>query len=311
MGAVSLKITTNKVLFIKLGGQGKWESECIEKTNTLKLGFNESDFQACLKGDWDKVKDDYLKSSNNKSLATRTVNQIKSFFEEPEDTIWITFFKDKLWWTKAKARQITEVENGDKIRPCLSKWSDKDIEGTTLDLDKISGKLSKTQGFRGTICQIHEKDYFLRKVNAEESEDVKATHNSYESLKENLCKLIKKLTWQDFELLTDLIFTHAGWKRVSVLGKNKKTIDLKLESPVTNEICAVQVKSRSDNNQLSDYLEESQSMDQCNKIFYVCHSFKGTPQQINDDRVQLLLKDEIAKLAIDSGLSQWIISKVS
>ena len=115
----SEKIKTNKVLFIKLGNQGEWESECIEKTNTLKLGFIESDFQTCLKRDWDKVRDDYLKLLNSESLATRVVNQIKSFFEEPEDTIWITFFKGKLWWTKAKVRQITEVENGNKIRLLL------------------------------------------------------------------------------------------------------------------------------------------------------------------------------------------------
>ena len=52
-------------------------------------------------------------------------------------------------------------------------------------------------------------------------------------------------------------------------------------------------------------------MNVVHRFYYVCHTFKGKPQNIIDDRIRLLLVEEIAGLVIDSGLSQWIISKVS
>ena len=225
----STKVTANKFLYIKLGGGGEWEEDCIEKSNTLRLGFNEADFQSCLKGDWAKVKKDFINIGCKKGVASRNVQQVKWFFTEPEDTIWITFYNRRLWWTRAKTDKISLKEDGSRTRSCLSKWSDKDIEGNTLSFDKISGKLLKTQGYRSTICNVKEKDYLLRKINAEKSKEVSLTEESYESLKNNLCNLIQHLTWQDFELLIDLIFTHAGWKRVSEVGGNEKTIDLVLK----------------------------------------------------------------------------------
>ncbi len=39
---------------------------------------------------------------------------------------------------------------------------------------------------------------------------------AYLSAIENLIGL---LTWQDFELLVDLIFANSGWRRLGALGK--------------------------------------------------------------------------------------------
>ena len=310
----STKITANKFLYIKLGGGGEWEEDCIEKSNTLRLGFNEADFQSCVKGDWTKIKKDFINMGCSKGVASSYVRQVKRFFTEPEDTIWITFYNRKLWWTRAKADKISLEEDGSRTRSCLSKWSDQDIEGNTLSFDKISGKLLKTQGYRSTICNVKEKDYLLRKINAEKSKEVSLTEESYKSLENNLCKLIQHLTWQDFELLIDLIFTHAGWKRTSEVGGKEKTVDLVLKSPVTNEKCFVQIKSKSDNNQLEKYLKKFKLMDkdETHKFFYVYHT--GQPLKVNDNKtngIKLLSVKEISKLAIDSGLSQWIIDKVS
>ena len=162
------KVTTKKVLFIKLGNGGKWESDCILKSNTLRLGYYEADFRVCSKGDWNKIKKDYSSSFKNKGVASGDVTQIECFFQEPEDTIWITFFNNKLWWTKAKTKVFLE-KDGTKTRSCFSEWSDKDI--------------------RGTICVVKAKDYLLRKINAEKSDEVLSTEESYKNLKANLYKL--------------------------------------------------------------------------------------------------------------------------
>ena len=54
--------------------------------------------------------------------------------------------------------------------------------------------------------------------------------------------------------------------------------------------------------------------DEAHKFFYVYHTFKGQSPNMNDNKIngiKLLSVKEISKLAIDSGLSQWIIDKVS
>ena len=305
------KVTADKVLYIKLGPGGVWESDCIRKSNTLRLGYETADLQLCLNSEWDKIKENYVNSGKSQIAASGYVTQIRYFFEASEDTIWITFYDNKLWWTKAKAGVVL---NNDNIRErlCVSEWSDKDIEGNPLYMENITGNLLKTQGFRGTICTVEEEKYLLRKINAEKSKEVLETEDSYKNLKQNLCSLIQQLTWQDFEVLIDLIFTQAGWQRVSSVGKTAKTLDLDLKAPVTGEKCLVQVKSSTDNSELNKYLKDFSSMDQYHKFYYVYHTFKGTPpQKIDDNRMRLLSVNEIAELAIDSGLSKWVIAKVS
>jgi hypothetical protein len=304
------KVSSSKSLFIKLGSGGMWEEESI-KNSILRLGYNEADFTACNRKNWKKIEDDYLQLGKSQIATSGYITQIKYFFEEPEDTIWITFYNNKLWWTKAK-KEITLLEDGTKVRDCLDKWSDKNILGETLFMENISGKLLKTQGFRGTICTVDQHEYLLRKINAEMSEEVQGTKSIYNDLKLKLSLLIKELTWQDFEVLIDLIFTQAGWQRVSSVGKTAKTLDLDLKAPVTGEKCLVQIKSSSNNKELSLYLETFEKMDQYDRFYYICHTFKDIPPDLsNKANLNLMFVDQVAELAIDSGLTKWIISKVS
>lgn len=307
------KITAERSLYIKLGRSGKWESECINDLNTLRLGFNEADFDACARSDWKVVENNFLSLDRSQIASTGFVTQIKYFFEEPEDTIWITFYDNKLWWTKAKSK-VTLNTDGTKARECVDAWSDRDINGDLLHFGAISGKLLKTQGFRGTICSVTEHAYLLRKINAEESPKMKQTMSTYETLKCNIASLIPELTWQDFEVLVDLIFTQAGWQRVSSLGKTAKTIDLDLRAPVTGEKCFVQVKSSSNEKEFRSYLEKVSTWVHYDKFYYVCHTFKGgnyNELKGLDENLKLILVDEVAELAIDSGLTKWIIERVS
>lgn len=97
------KINADKVLFIKLGQGGEYESDCIEKDNTLRLGYEEVNHQLCLDGQWDKVHNYFTTEENSKtSIATSHTNQIKQFYEQDEKILWITFYANKLWWCFSK-----------------------------------------------------------------------------------------------------------------------------------------------------------------------------------------------------------------
>lgn len=305
------KIRPKRVLFIKLGRGGSWEKECIHEKQTLRLGYSEIDHQKCVAGEWSYVHKYYIDNGANESVATSHENQIRQFYEEDENTLWLTFFANKMWWCFSYPT-ITLLSDGTKTRPVIGKWSDKDIQGHQLRADNISGKLLKTQGFRGTICSVPEDKYAIAKINHDEMREVAEVEKAVNQLKEKLSVLIEKLQWKDFEILIDLIFRQAGWQRVGVTGKTAKTLDLDLIAPVTGETAVVQIKSQSDLKEFEHYEREFAKMSNYSKFFYVVHSpKKDLLNYENETETNLMFLDKITELSIASGLVDWIIKKTS
>jgi hypothetical protein len=306
------KITANRVLFIKLGQGGRFEIDCIEDSQTLRIGYRKVDHKLCLDGMWDKVHDYFTTEENSKTfVATSHSNQIKQFYEEDDKTLWITFYANKLWWCFSKP-EITLLSDKTKTRPVIGRWSDKDINGNVLLSGNISGKLLKTQGFRGTICSVQEEKYALAKINCEQMKEVIEVEEAMFNLKTKLTGLIQNLQWKDFETLVDLIFRQAGWQRVGDTGKTQKTLDLELFAPVTGERAVVQIKAQSDLPQFLDYQEQFAKMNDYDKFFYVVHTanYNLTTYE-NETETKLYLVDKVAELTISSGLVEWVIKKTS
>jgi len=304
-----MKIQAQKAFFIKLGHSGFWAQECINNS-TLRLGFKNPHHQKCVEGDWDFIRN-YWKNNVHKTdgKATETTNQIRNFYESEADVLWITFHNRKLYWCFSK-REITELEDGTRIRPCKGSWSYKAINGNELTVEALSSKLTKTQAFQGTICNIEALDYLKRRLNGTELPSVIRARKAYKELKDSLIDLIKNLTWQDFELLTDLIFSYSGWKRIETLGKTQKSIDLDLMSPVTGKRAFVQVKSTSDLSTFQEYVDQFKNMNQYDEMYFVVHGPKKNLEGYDGDhREKIISVDRIADLSINSGLADWIISK--
>ncbi len=264
-----MEIQAQKAFFIKLGRSGSWAPECINKSR-LQLGFKNPHHQKCIEGDWDFIRN-YWKNDVHKTdgKATETTNQIRYFYESEADVLWITFHNRKLYWCFSK-REITELE-GIRIRPCKDSQSCKDINGNELTVEALSSKFTQTQRFQGTICKIEALDYLKRRLNGTELPSVIRARKAYKELKDSLIDLIKSLTWKDFELLIDLIFSYSGWKRIETLGKDQKWIDLVLQSPVTGKKAFVQVKSESDLPTFQEYVERFKNMNQYKLFLYQSH----------------------------------------
>lgn len=78
---------------------------------------------------------------------------------------------------------------------------------------------------------------------------------------------MRLLTWQDFELLVDLVFSSSGWRRLSQVGRTQKTIDLELVLPSTAERAFVQVKSQATRASLDDYVGRLAEADAYDRMF--------------------------------------------
>lgn len=302
------EIKPSTAFFIKLGSGGRFESECIERDQTIRLGFNETDHIACLKGDWEKIRSDLLKKGRTKGKATEIANEIRCFYEADENTLWVTFFGNRMWWAFAKTG-VTQLPDKSKTRRIIGKWRSTDIRGTNLSLDKISGRFLQVRRFQGTICSV-DLEYAKNKINGKKPIIVEEAQTAVQDLETRLIPLIRSLTWQDFELLVDLIFSNAGWQRIGVLGKAQKSLDIDLREPVTGERVMVQIKSASGLEEYKRCYHEFSQAEDFTMLFYVVHS--PDPKLVKASALPkstVIEAPELAKLVVNAGLSNWLIEK--
>jgi len=304
-----MKIDCHEIFYIKLGEGGNWEKESLIDNPSIKIGFTEINHEDCVKGNWEKIHEFYLtKANKTKAKASDHVRELKTFYETDESSIWITFSANKMWWCIPNS-EFEVLSDNTKIRYLKSNWSDIDLNGKKLTIGDLSGKLTKTQAYRQTICRIEVKNYTLRKINGLDTDEVIATKKAKYELICNVEKLIKSLTWKDFEVLVDLIFRQAGWQRLAQIGKQAKTIDLELLQPVTNEKCIIQIKSQSNNEEFKEWVEKFQELTDYDKFFFAVHTEKNEIQKDKTGKVQLLKSFELAELAVNSGLTDWIMKR--
>lgn len=297
----------SRAWFIKLGEGGKWEKDCIEKSNSLRLGFNSAPYEICLQGKWDEVREP-LKKAGYKKISD-TIRQVKCFYESDENTLWITFYSDRLWWCFSK-REIILLSDKSKTRPVIGKWECTDHLGGMLYTHQLSGKLLRVQRFQGTICAVKEFDYLLDKIRGVARSDVLSARKSLSELEQNIEAIIRDLTPKDFEILIDLIFRQAGWQRAGVLGESQKTLDLELSSPITSTRYGVQIKSEASLSSFEKYKKDFQSMLGFECFYFVVHTPKsGLAQAKETKSVKLLLPQQIARLTVKYGLADWVIAK--
>lgn len=302
------EISPTAAFFIKLGSGGQWEEDCLLRDQTIRLGFDETDHSACMRGDWNKIRNELLEEGRAKGKATEITNEIRYFYESDDNTLWVTFFGNRMWWALAKPG-VTRLKDGSKIRAVAGQWRNTDIRGQPLSLDRISGRFLQVRRFQDTICSV-DLEYAKNKINGCKPSIVSAAESALNALEQKLVPLIRSLTWQDFELLVDLIFTNAGWQRIGVLGKTQKTLDLDLKAPVTGERAMVQVKSASDRSEYIRYHKEFAQSQDFARLFFVVHS----PARDLDPAQSLpnstvLCAPELARMVVSAGLTTWLLEK--
>lgn len=304
----SAVISPSRALYIKLGRSGSWEEECLKK-GILRFGYIETPFEAAISGDWDAVHKFWLAVRKDSGTATRDVTQIRYYFESGEDTLWITFHGGKLWWCFAKSGVKIHQDGRGTYRETLGGWHDTDIKGAKLSFEKLSGGLLKVQSFQGTICDVKEFEYLKRKLNGLLLPEVDAAVNAENHMVEKIIPLMRLLTWQDFELLVDLVFSNSGWRRVGQVGKTQKTVDIELVLPTTGERAFVQIKSSAGNGDLTDYMARLKKATIYDRMFFVWHS--GAIETPEANNVALIGPDRLARMVFDAGLTTWLREKVS
>lgn len=305
------QIAPTRAIYIKLGRSGSWESECLER-GIIRFGYKETPFESAQSGDWDTVWEFWHDNRGDAGTATRDLGQIRNFYEDGDDTLWITLSGGLLWWCFAKPGVQMHPDGHGPFRECVDGWKSTDIAGNKLSTEKLSGNLLRVQGFRGTICDVKAFDYLIRKLNHELQPAVEAATKAENEMVEKIMPLLRMLTWQDFELLVDLVFSNSGWRRVGQLGKTQKTVDIELMLPTTGERAFVQVKSAASKTELADYLGRLKEAALYDKMFFVWHTGDvGEIVEADKANVALIGPSQLARMVFDAGLTSWLRDKVS
>ena len=266
------KIQSKDSRYIKLGRGGRFEYACIEQNNSIRLDYHIVQHELCMAGEWEAVRQWLIKEhDSDPGAATSHRNQIKDFYELGTDVLWITFYKNMLWWCYAQP-VVNLLDDGTKERDTITGWHNTNINGKPLLISQLNGQLTSMQGFRGTICRVKLHDYLVRKINGEIIPKEQAALEAQQALTNSIVAIVQSLPWKEFELLIDLIFRQAGWQRLSEVGGGQKIFDLDLRSPITNEKYQVQIKSQASRKQFEDFQKDTEGVTEYSRYLFIVHT---------------------------------------
>jgi hypothetical protein len=311
------RIAADRVRYVKLGPKGCWEDEAIQQ-NILLIDFDTGSphsYAMCREGRWDEVAADWRRTKSP-GVATRFTNETRIYFEDPGEILWVTFAHDRLYWGFVEPA-VPEIYRPDDssststFRRIRGGWSDLDAHGRMLTKTSLPGSITSAASFRGTSFELgeRERDWLLNRINGETDAAVERLTKAQEELRSSLGVLVQRLDPKDFEMLVDMLFLAAGWRRLGRIGGTEKTKDLDLQMPVTGERAWVQIKCKTKASDFAKYLAHVERMPQYGRMFFVYHTGEG----IETDRegVDVLGLGEVVDMVIGGGFVNWVIERTS
>lgn len=298
---------TCPVYFIKLGPSGEWEQECLTE-GKLRFGYHETPHKACLDGEWDYVYSVWYKKRGDRGTATRDLRQIQKFYTAPEDAIFITFSAGLLYWCNP-VFGVEELSDGSRQRLTVDGWHCTSRGGKLLTADKLSGHLLRVQGYRGTICDVSAADYLLRKISDISLPEAVAADEAEAAFICAIQGLLRRLTWQDFELLVELVFSASGWRRLSPVGRTQRMVDIELVLPSTGDRAFVQIKSEASLPSVYEYVAKMGESQGFERMFFVWHT-GAIDESSQISNVTLIGPSKLSHMVLDAGLARWLREKV-
>jgi hypothetical protein len=318
MKLMAMKISdVIKIRYIKLGEGGKWAKDCFEQ-KIIRLGYSSGTdevFDLASNKNWSGVEKYWQKNGKTVGVSKNFTNQIKDFFTDEGSTLWVTFEDGYLYYCLSDGDAVQPDKkfpnaNATSYLKAKNGWKNIDAKGNLLIATQLSGMITKTQAYRGTICQFSPQpeadNYIKNRISGTISKSVYEAEAAKQNLLDKVKPLILSLTPKDFEILCDLIFSNSGWRRTSKTGGTQKTIDMELQNPVTGDTAFVQVKTKTTSKEFESYVNKKRSTNY-DRMFYVYHTGEIKHSDIDVD-ISVWNLEKVAQQVINNGLVDWVIS---
>lgn len=316
-------IAPTNVRFIKFGREGKWEADCRNR-GILRFGWctSEADVIArCRAGQWDELAQDW-RATKSKGTATSIANATRTYWEDPGTTLWITFIGEDLCWGFLKPGEPVpepfdpnDPNDTSSYRKVVGGWNSFDANGVRLGKYNLPGYVTKVTAYRATVCRVEGSSRLVDRINGTNPSDVAMVVEAQARLVEGLVPLIQRLNPPTFETLVEMVFSRAGWRRIGYIGKAQADKDVDLEMPLTRERAVVQVKARTKQSDLDDYIDRKKAMLGYDRLFFVYHTSEspliapnGSEGEV--DEVTVMGATDVAQRVVESGLVDWVLTQV-
>jgi len=273
--------------------------------DTLLLSPNYSKIEAIIRG-----------AFQDQGAATRDYNALCCLLQTPRHHFWITFEEGSMWWCTVRDGPHPNPNKDDTTRgnfwlECDRPWSKVSLRGTDLSIIRLPGVVTSVSGYRATVCVPRSQEEILRAIKGEEHPHVTTAATKRHEFEHAVANIVTDLRWRDFEELIELILERTGWHRLSKNGGQQEGIDLDVENVAIGEIAFVQIKSKSDQVTLDNYVQRfTDRRDRYARMIFAVHSSPELNAP-SDLPVQLWLVEHIAQLVVRLGLAEWVENKVA
>jgi hypothetical protein len=272
-------------------------------------------------GQWDQLAQDW-RGTKSRGTATAITNATRTYWEDPGTTLWITFIGEDLCWGFLEPGEPVpdpydpnDPDDKSSYRTVLGGWKSCDAKGVSLGKYNLPGYITKVTAYRATVCRVEGSDRLIDRINCAHPADVQVVVEAQAKLIQGLVPLIQRLNPPTFETLVEMMFSRAGWRRIGYIGKAQADKDVDLEMPLTHERAVVQVKTRTDQSDLDDYIYRKKKMLEYNRLFFVYHTSKsplvvpsGSDREAGE--VTVMNAAEVAERVVESGLVDWVLTQV-
>jgi len=304
------------VRFVKNGEGGRWWGAALANQQ-VHLGWSGISKELLLNPDFSKIEAIQRARYGTRNGATQDLNQLHDLLETPSRHVWVTFQGGYMWWCTVRDGAIINpdgegLHQGNFWLACDRSWSNQSLDGKWLAISDLPGTVTRTAGFRGTVCTPRGWQSILRIIRDDQDADAVKAAQARAEYERAIHTVVKRLSWKDFEQLIELILARTGWIRVSTPEKSREGIDIAAENLTAKEIAFVQVKSSATQKVLDDYVDRFQEQrDFYARMIFAVHSPSGDLIPPVDSAVQLWKCDRLAELVVRLGLGEWVESRLA
>lgn len=313
----------NNLLYISFKETPEWaiqEALKNEKNNPLH-DYTSYDY----KNDWEPVRNTSM--GKNETVKSTVTTSLRKFYTATEDDYFFTFYNSTMCYCHPVG-DVISINDSSKPFPCFTEgerirtttgWKKTPITDDSIILSErvISGRITKTKIFRGTICELtgKDKEVFFNTLQWKFPEYEKLESLRIQSLK-LILKAIQELNAHDFEILVDMVLTKSGWLRVGESGGTVKAIDMEYYLPITKQTVYVQVKSVLTDTECKDAIESLskelafEPTAICYLVFHTDKTRKPIPESNNQLIINTLNGKALAELCSNhQEVINWIFLK--
>jgi hypothetical protein len=304
------------VRYVKNGAKGLWWA-AAKKRGQVHLGWKDVPAALLRKPDYGQIEGIIRTVFGEKRGATQDFNALCDALKCPSQYIWMTFEDGFMWWCTVRDGAIPNPAQESRSEghfwlECDRPWSNCSLNGRLLTFAELPGTVTKTAGFKATVCEPDAWQTALRIIRDEKDPDAEIASDARAKYEQAVSQMVKRLSPKDFEQVVDLILARSGWVRISTLGGPREGVEADVENPAAAEVAFVQVKSSAGQDVLDDYIRRFQKRrDRYARMIFAVHTPHGRLEvPRNHTSIQIWDGGKIANLIVRLGLGEWVESRL-